>query len=1156
MATQAPFNPYSQPKGTLVAGQTITVNKYTVQVERYLSQGGFAHVYLVRTPTPVYNTTHHVLKRIAVSSEAMLTEVKKEVDVMRLLRGHPNIVYLIDAAWHKMSNGTYEVFILMEYCPGGGIIDMMNRRLRERLTEAEILQIFVDVCEGVACMHNSRPPLLHRDLKVENILQSSPTSYKLCDFGSAATVSRTPTSTQEIRALEADLNRHTTLQYRAPEMIDVYSKRPIDEKSDVWALGVLLYKLCYYTTPFEEHGPLAILNVQYRTPAYPVYSSQMNLLIASMLREHGAQRPSVFELLAHVHRLRGTKSQFQYNIPVPQPLSPRHQLSPKSSLVSNPLEGTITYTSQMSSTSPVNQGVQARDKVLEAIAPMRRGRPQVTKDSRNDSSRPSSPQKAVSSQLPLKEKPAITGFAMDEDNAWKAVVSRNAETNRAGSGDDAWKVNVDKSRGEIMEREGSQRWNPTPIKPGLGAAVYKEKDAFAGLGLSIIDKPAPTLGEARKLRTGLAITSTSFHGNSGGYYGARYGDKLQTPSSGNLTPLPQPQPQPSPQLQSRPSPRLQHSPQPYSSSSNPISSSSASGFTGRIPLPASPSSGNSGNVPAESRFPSLEELDATFPGSSYNVSASTIAPAPTNITSSGTGGLLKIHNQNFSSHPHDGGARSAQVTGVAMRQSKLESASDRYRNVGNSSSIGEGYGSGSAKDQGTLNNLHEVSSRMENSKKSTLPITSKVTSTDWLTGDDEHQSAQTPQTSLGETPVLRESPSKRASYIEKSDFVLQEPIVAQRGHLTSMEIEPPEISPTLSRFQRAFPPIDVTESQKNEPLTENWSPVAETHIISKSSTRKDAESSSSEEEIPEDPSRSARNVLKPTASTRPQRKGRQSSVHDLLDLFESNPVSKEKPRIPDLPKENKPLIQHSPTKRDSKLVATIPTPQISPSISSPTQTKLDPLASVERRSLVKTPQPTGRARPQSMFITPSKGPEKVVNNLIPPVQPKPSMRRTSISDMVQLYETIGNPTKSTLGLGPPSPAAHKTGFLLKTSSISDEKRSGGNEHDKQSTTDTTASAISQMRVTPRRTINATSKHTDLFKASGVRNPTLDVSPSEEVRSPSPEQPYQGVGKLIDQWQRKTAEAAEMSRINVVASKRGGIAPKRAGLVNGSNNRGG
>ena len=158
---------------------------------------------------------------------------------------------------------------------------MMNRRLRERLTEAEILQIFVDVCEGVACMHNSRPPLLHRDLKVENILQSSSISYKLCDFGSASVVSpRPPSTTQEIRALEADLNRHTTLQYRAPEMVDPYLRRPIDEKSDVWAMGVLLYKLCYYTTPFEERGPLAIQSVSYSIPPYPVYSQHMIALIS------------------------------------------------------------------------------------------------------------------------------------------------------------------------------------------------------------------------------------------------------------------------------------------------------------------------------------------------------------------------------------------------------------------------------------------------------------------------------------------------------------------------------------------------------------------------------------------------------------------------------------------------------------------------------------------------------------------------------------------------------------------------------------------------------------------------------------------------------------------------------------------------------------
>ena len=81
-------------------------------------------------------------------------------------------------------------------------------------------------------MHNLRPALLHRDLKVENILQATENTFKLCDFGSAAvTASRGPSTTAEIRALEADLNRHTTLQYRAPEMVDVYLRRPVDEKS-------------------------------------------------------------------------------------------------------------------------------------------------------------------------------------------------------------------------------------------------------------------------------------------------------------------------------------------------------------------------------------------------------------------------------------------------------------------------------------------------------------------------------------------------------------------------------------------------------------------------------------------------------------------------------------------------------------------------------------------------------------------------------------------------------------------------------------------------------------------------------------------------------------------------------------------------------------
>lgn len=116
-------------------------------------------------------------------------------------------------------------------------------------------------------MHYQSPPLIHRDLKVENILLTPPQTYKLCDFGSTTRPlprDKVPTSVEGIQKLEHSINKTTTLQYRAPELVDVWGRKGFDEKIDIWAPGVLLYKLCFYTTPFEEHGPLAILNAQYK----------------------------------------------------------------------------------------------------------------------------------------------------------------------------------------------------------------------------------------------------------------------------------------------------------------------------------------------------------------------------------------------------------------------------------------------------------------------------------------------------------------------------------------------------------------------------------------------------------------------------------------------------------------------------------------------------------------------------------------------------------------------------------------------------------------------------------------------------------------------------------------------------------------------------
>ncbi|KPV76275.1 uncharacterized protein RHOBADRAFT_13233, partial [Rhodotorula graminis WP1] len=310
--------PSSVPAGTLPPGTLVEVGQYRVTVQRFLSEGGFAHVYLAQSAVPLppnspTGTTQHVLKRMVVPDKRGVEEVGREVDVMRQLKNHPKIVNMIEASVADLPGGVdgskgYEIYILMEWCQGGGIIDMMNTRLQNRLTEGEILKIFSDVVEAVAHMHYQSPPLIHRDLKVENILLSPPQTYKLCDFGSTTRPlprDKVPTTVEGIQKLEHSINKTTTLQYRAPELVDVWGRKGFDEKIDIWALGVFLYKLCFYTTPFEEHGPLAILNAQYKFPAYPAYSSSIRSLIGAMLQERASQRPNIYQVHEMTCRLRG-----------------------------------------------------------------------------------------------------------------------------------------------------------------------------------------------------------------------------------------------------------------------------------------------------------------------------------------------------------------------------------------------------------------------------------------------------------------------------------------------------------------------------------------------------------------------------------------------------------------------------------------------------------------------------------------------------------------------------------------------------------------------------------------------------------------------------------------------------------------------------------
>ncbi|OAL35713.1 hypothetical protein AYO20_05094 [Fonsecaea nubica] len=364
----APVLPtHAPPAGTFLPGTKVQVGDHRVIIERYLSEGGFAHVYVVVLPRPVDGNQKAVLKRVAVPDKEHLANMRTEVETMKRLRGQKHIVKYIDSHASQLKGGGYEVFLLMEFCQGGGLIDFMNTRLQNRLTEPEILKIFTDVAEGVACMHYLKPPLMHRDLKVENVLIATSGSsriYKLCDFGSAAPARPAATTAAEGRLIEDDINRHTTLQYRSPEMIDVYRKQPIDEKSDIWALGVFLYKLCYYTTPFEEVGQMAILNAKFKFPGYPRFSDQLKLLIASMLRERPTDRPNIYQVLQKACQLDGRDLKFE-NIYArrTQSESRKDQVLPQPS------------SSQSRAGATLSPPKPAAPPTVPDIEPMRRGRP-------------------------------------------------------------------------------------------------------------------------------------------------------------------------------------------------------------------------------------------------------------------------------------------------------------------------------------------------------------------------------------------------------------------------------------------------------------------------------------------------------------------------------------------------------------------------------------------------------------------------------------------------------------------------------------------------------------------------------------------------------------------------------------------------------------
>ncbi|XP_032510801.2 cyclin-G-associated kinase isoform X1 [Danaus plexippus] len=243
-------------------GQFVEIGNMKLRVKKVIAEGGFAFVFVAQD---VSSGTEFALKRLMAADEQANKNIIQEISILKKLSGHPNIIKYIAASFldkTKTTHGMGEYLLLTDLCSGGSLMEALQNR-GQAFPLSTILRVFYQTCKAVQHMHAQVPPIAHRDLKLENFLISNEGTIKLCDFGSATTEVYSPNpswSANQRNMLEENLAQFTTPMYRAPEMLDTWDNHKIDHAVDIWALGCILYTLCYMQHPFEDSAKLAILN--------------------------------------------------------------------------------------------------------------------------------------------------------------------------------------------------------------------------------------------------------------------------------------------------------------------------------------------------------------------------------------------------------------------------------------------------------------------------------------------------------------------------------------------------------------------------------------------------------------------------------------------------------------------------------------------------------------------------------------------------------------------------------------------------------------------------------------------------------------------------------------------------------------------------------
>jgi serine/threonine protein kinase len=157
--------------------------------------------------------------------------VRREIKLMERMN-HPNIV-----AFHDALDTSKQIYIVMEFAGGGSLHQYLKKRTARRLEETQAKKLFYQVCQAIKYCHDRH--IVHRDVKLENILLDEQGTVKIIDFGFSTIIP--PGKKLKIFC--------GTPSYMAPEI--VARKEYSGMCADIWAMGVLLYALLCGCFPFK-----------------------------------------------------------------------------------------------------------------------------------------------------------------------------------------------------------------------------------------------------------------------------------------------------------------------------------------------------------------------------------------------------------------------------------------------------------------------------------------------------------------------------------------------------------------------------------------------------------------------------------------------------------------------------------------------------------------------------------------------------------------------------------------------------------------------------------------------------------------------------------------------------------------------------------------